>query len=89
MMGVLTMSELIEKMAVNPAHILGIAKGSLAVGQAADVIIFDPESSWTVDIKKLHSKGKNSPYDGFELYGKPEYVLVGGEIIINQYELMK
>lgn len=87
--GVLTMGELIEKMAVNPAHILGIAKGSLAVGQAADVIIFDPESSWTVDIKKLHSKGKNSPYDGFELYGKPEYVLVGGEIIINQYELMK
>ena len=87
--GVLTMGELIEKMAVNPSRILGIAKGSLAVGQAADVIIFDPRSKWTVDIKKLHSKGKNSPYDGFELYGKPEYVLVGGEIIINQYELMK
>ena len=87
--GVLTMGELIEKMAVNPAHILGIAKGSLAVGQAADVIIFDPGTEWTVDIKKLLSKGKNSPYDGFELYGKPEYVLVGGEIIINQFELMK
>lgn len=87
--GVLTMSQLIEKMSVNPSAILGIAKGSLAVGQAADVIIFDPEKPWTVDITKLHSKGKNSPYDGFELYGKPEYVIVGGEIIINQFELMR
>ncbi len=87
--GVLTMSQLIEKMAVNPAHILGIAKGSLAVGQAADITIFDPEKPWTVDITKLHSKGKNSPYDGFELFGKPEYVIVNGEVIVNQFELMR
>lgn len=87
--GVLTMSQLIEKMAVNPARILGIAKGSLAAGQAADIAIFDPCKPWTVDITKLHSKGKNSPYDGFELYGKPEYVIVGGRIVINQFELMK
>ena len=87
--GVLTMSQLIEKMAVNPAHILGIAKGSLAVGQAADITIFDPEKPWTVDITKLHSKGKNSPYDGFGLFGKPEYVIVNGEVIVNQFELMR
>ena len=87
--GVLTMSQLIEKMAVNPTHILGIAKGSLAVGQAADITIFDPEKPWTVDITKLHSKGKNSPYDGFELFGKPEYVIVNGEVIVNQFELMR
>lgn len=87
--GVLTMSQLIEKMAVNPAHILGIAKGSLAVGRAADITIFDPEKPWTVDITKLHSKGKNSPYDGFELFGKPEYVIVNGEVIVNQFELMR
>ena len=87
--GVLTMGELIEKMTVNPSRILGIAKGGLGTGKSADVIIFDPNEKWTVDITKLHSKGKNSPYDGFELYGKPEYVIVGGEIIINQGELMK
>ncbi|MGN0163550.1 MAG: dihydroorotase [Candidatus Ornithomonoglobus sp.] len=87
--GVLTMSQLIEKMSLNPSRILGISKGTLSPGHAADIVIFDPEKEWTVDITKLHSKGKNSPYDGFELFGKPEYVLVGGEIVINQGELMK
>ena len=87
--GVLTMSQLIEKMSLNPSRILGISKGTLSEGHAADIVIFDPEKPWTVDITKLHSKGKNSPYDGFELFGKPEYVLVGGEIVINQGELMK
>ena len=87
--GVLTMSELIEKMSVNPSQILGISKGSLGEGKCADIVIFDPDKEWTDDITKLHSKGKNSPYDGFELYGKPEYVIVGGEIVINRGELMK
>lgn len=87
--GVLTMSQLIEKMSLNPSRILGIAKGTLSPGHTADIVIFDPEKEWTVDINKLHSKGKNSPYDGFKLFGKPEYVLVGGEIVINQGELMK
>lgn len=87
--GVLSMSELIEKMSLNPSRILGISKGTMSVGSSADIVIFDPKSPWTVDIEKLHSKGKNSPFDGFELYGKPEYVLVGGEIVINRGELMK
>lgn len=87
--GVLTMSQLIEKMAVNPSRVLGISKGDLSVGHSADIIIFDPKASWTVEAQNLHSKGKNTPFDGFELYGKPEYVIVNGEIIINQGELMK
>lgn len=87
--GVLSMSELIEKMSKNPAEILGISRGTLSVGHSADVIVFDPDRAWTVDINKFKSKGKNSPFDGFELFGKPEYVLVGGEIVINSGELMK
>ena len=82
--GVLTINELIEKMAVNPSRILGISKGTLSEGKIADIIIFDPEKEWTVDINELHSKSKNSPYDGFKLVGKPEYVIVNGEIVINQ-----
>lgn len=87
--GVLTMSQLIEKMAVNPSNILGISRGNLGVGHAADIVIFDPDKEWTVDIVQLHSKGKNSPFDGFKLFGKPEYVIKDGEILINQGELMK
>jgi dihydroorotase len=87
--GYLSMSQLIEKMSKNPSEILGISKGTLSVGHSADVVIFDPEAEWTVDINKLHSKSKNSPFDGFKLYGKPEYVIVNGEIVINSGELMK
>lgn len=82
--GVLTLNELIEKMAVNPSAILGLNKGSLSIGNAADITIFDADKEWTVDVSKFQSKGKNSPYDGFKLLGKPEYVIVGGEIIVNQ-----
>lgn len=87
--GVLSMSELIEKMSLNPSKVLGISKGTLSVGRSADIVIFDPDKAWTVDVNDLHSKSKNSPYDGFELFGKPEYVIVGGKIVINQGELMK
>ncbi len=82
--GILTISELIEKMAVNPSRILGLNKGNLKIGNAADVTVFDPNKEWTVDITKLHSKSKNSPYDGFKLLGKPEYVIVGGKIKVNR-----
>ncbi len=86
--GVLTMSQLVEKMSYNPSKILGIAKGTLGECKIADITIFDPSEKWTVDIQKLHSKSKNSPFHGFELCGKPQYVIVGGEIIVNQGVLL-
>ena len=85
--GVLTLNELIEKMAVNPSRILRINKGSLSIDADADITIFDPSKEWTVDISKFQSKSKNSPFDGFTLCGKPEYVIVGGKIVVNNGEL--
>lgn len=86
--GDITMSELIRKMSLNPAHILGLSKGSLSVGSSADVIIFDADKEYTVDVSKFASKSKNSPYDGYTLCAKPEYTIVGGKIIVNQGELV-
>ena len=86
--GVLTMSQLIEKMALNPANILGLNKGSLSVNSAADLIIFDPDAEYTVDAASFQSKSKNTPYDGYVLCAKPEYTIVGGKIIVNQGELV-
>lgn len=82
--GVLTLEELIKKMSVNPSKILGIAKGTLGVGKTADITIFDPKKPWTVEVDKFQSKSKNSPYDGYELFGKPEYVIVSGKTVVNQ-----
>ncbi len=82
--GILTLSDLIRKMSLNPSRILGLSKGTLSQGAAADVTIFDMDKEWTVDVSKLNSKSKNSPYGGFKLCGKPEYVIVGGDIVVNQ-----
>ena len=86
--GVLTINELIEKMTVNPASILGLNKGTLSVGRPADVVIFDPQKDYTVDVSAFWSKSKNSPYDGWTLAAKPEYVIIGGKIIVNQGVLL-
>ena len=82
--GVLTLSELIEKMSLNPSNILGISKGTLGEGKIADIAIFDPSKTWTVKADELLSKSKNTPYDGWELFGKPEYVIARGKILVNQ-----
>ena len=84
----LTINELIEKMTVNPASILGLNKGTLSVGRPADIVIFDPRKDYTVDVSAFWSKSKNSPYDGWTLAAKPEYVIIGGKIIVNQGVLL-
>ncbi|MBS7298401.1 MAG: dihydroorotase [Eubacteriales bacterium] len=84
----LSMSDLIRKMSLNPSNILGLSKGSLSVGASADVIIFDAQKEYTVDVTKFASKSKNSPYDGFVLCAKPEYTIVNGEIKVNRGELV-
>lgn len=86
--GVLTINELLEKMTINPAMILGLNKGSLQVDRPADIVIFDPDKEWTVDVSQFQSKGKNSPYDGWKLHGKPEYTILGGKIVVNQGMLL-
>ncbi|MEE1014184.1 MAG: dihydroorotase [Clostridia bacterium] len=79
--GKLTMSQLIEKMSVNPAEIIGFDRGSLAEGKVADVVIFDAEEEFTVNVNDFASKGKNSPYDGFTLTGQVETTITGGKIV--------
>ena len=84
----LTYSELIEKMCVKPAEILGLNKGSLGVNKPADLVIFDPKKEFQVDINKFQSKSKNSPFDGFTLRGKVVYTIVNGNIIVRQGEII-
>jgi dihydroorotase len=69
--GILTMNQLAEKMAVNPAKILGLKKGTLKPGSDADIVIIDPKKEFKVDSEKFISKGKNSPFNGWTLTGMP------------------
>lgn len=79
--GKLTMGQLIEKMSAAPAEIIGIDRGTLGKGRPADIVVFDPDAAYTVDVRNFASKGKNSPYDGFELFGRVELTVTGGKIV--------
>lgn len=78
--GVLTLSQLVEKMSVNPAKILRIGKGTLLPGVDADITLVDPEKTWTVDVKQFRSKSRNSPFGGWQLKGKVIRTIVGGVV---------
>lgn len=79
--GLMSMSDILRKMTINPAHILRIPKGRLSVGADADLTLFDPEERWTVDPEKFYSMGRNTPFGGAELKGRVKYTIVGGEIV--------
>ena len=80
--GHLTLSQMVEKMSVAPARILGVPGGTLGVGAPADITVFDPNAEWTVDVSKFRSKSRNSVLDGVTLTGKPVMTFVGGRQII-------
>ncbi len=80
--GHLTLEELIKKMCLNPSKMLGLNKGTIEEGLSADILIFDINEQYTVDIKKLESKSKNSPFNGFKLYGQPQFTIVGGNTVV-------
>jgi dihydroorotase len=78
--GHLTWPEVIRKLTINPAQLLGIPKGSLRPGADADVTIIDPEVRWTIDPALFHSRSRNTPYGGWEVRGRAHTVLVAGEV---------
>jgi dihydroorotase len=71
----------ISRVTHQPAAVLGIDAGHLAVGHSADLCIFDPEVHWKVDAAALRSQGKNTPFIGYELPGKVRFTLVEGHLV--------
>lgn len=79
--GLLSFEELIRKMSVNPAKILGINAGTLGAGSPADIALIAPDEQWTVDVNKLHGKSKNTPFKGKTLTGKVKMTLLDGKVV--------
>jgi dihydroorotase len=78
--GHLTWPDVIRKLTINPARLLGIPKGTLRPGADADVTIIDPEARWTIDPARFQSKSRNTPYGGWDVRGRAHTVIVGGEV---------
>ncbi|MDR1191488.1 MAG: dihydroorotase [Verrucomicrobiales bacterium] len=79
--GVRTLPQVIESLTVRPARLLGLPKGTLAVGAVADVTVLDPGARWTVDRDKFQSKSRNTPFHGTEWTGRATLTMVGGKIV--------
>lgn len=79
--GYLTPMQMAEKMSYNPARVLGIDKGSLEEGKTADIVIFDPNKTYTIDPAKFASKSRNTPFHGRKVTGAVRATIAGGEII--------
>lgn len=81
---ILDWPQLIEKLSVNPARILGIDKGSLKEGKEADLAIIDPEKEWVVKENDFLSKSKNSAFIGRKLSGKNILTICKGNIVYDE-----
>jgi dihydroorotase len=76
----ISLTRLIELLAVNPAGILGLQKGTLSVGSDADLTLLDLDKSHIVDPGRFQSKGQNTPFGGWELRGQAVMTIVGGQV---------
>lgn len=79
--GHLTPLQMAEKMSCNPARILGIDKGVLAVGKNADITIINPDIEYLIDKETFKSMGRNTPFHGRKVYGKAMYTIYNGKLI--------
>lgn len=78
--GVMSLCELMDRMSSSPAKILGLEGGAIEEGAPADLVIADLAEKYVIDPAKFLSKGKNTPFKGFEVYGAIKYTLVDGAI---------
>ena len=85
--GHLPLLAVLRALTQRPAEILRLPAGQLAVGAAADLVIFDLERPWRIDVDALRSKSKNSPYDGRPVQGHVlRTVIAGRSVFIHEAE---
>jgi dihydroorotase len=75
---VVDVPRLVAMLTVNPARLLGLDRGTLAIGAVGDVTLLDPDREWMVDKEKFASKARNTPFDGWRLKGRAVRTIVGG-----------
>ncbi len=78
--GHLSLEQLFHRMSTAPAAILGLGDhgGSLAVGSAANLVVFDPERPWKIDPAEFNSRSRNTPFAGREVFGKVVHTFFRG-----------
>ena len=83
--GEITLEQLVRLMSENPAKRFGLGKkGALKKGYASDIILVDLDHEFVIDKEKFHSKGKNTPFDGWKCFGKVKQTFVNGSSVYKE-----
>jgi dihydroorotase len=80
----MTLLDVLRRLTIGPARILGFAVGRLAAGAPADFVVFDPEASFRIETERFRSKSKNAPFDGRPVQGRVELTVVDGRTIFER-----
>ena len=87
--GVIDLEQLVRLLAVNPARLIGVKRGSLRVGAVADVTVVDPDAEWVYDAATAQSKSRNSPFWGETMTGRATDCLVAGNIRLRDCRILQ
>jgi dihydroorotase len=82
--GRLTLIDLIGRLTSRPAGVLGLPLGRLAAGSPADLLLFDPDEPWRIEVDRLRGKSKNSPFDHRPVMGRVVRTVVDGRCVFDR-----
>jgi len=88
--GRISLNRMVELLATSPAKLFGLypRKGTIAVGSDADIVVFDPKKRVTITAASHHSKSDYNLFEGTEVTGSPETVLLRGHVLVENDELV-
>jgi dihydropyrimidinase len=88
--GRLAVEDFVALTSTNVARMLGIypRKGAIAIGSDGDIVIYDPDSNWTLHSTDLHMKTDYTPFEGVSIKGRPRMTIVRGEIVMQDGQLL-
>ncbi|HET6521428.1 MAG TPA: amidohydrolase family protein, partial [Geminicoccaceae bacterium] len=81
----MSLNRFVELVATNPAKLFGMypRKGTIAVGSDADIVLFDPDESWTIRAAEQHSRVDYALFEGFTVRGRAKKVFLRGQLIVD------
>ena len=79
--GVLSLDVLVDRLSEGPARAFGLECARLVPESRADLAVFDLETPWAIDVNHFHSKGRNTPFDGWPVHGRPMLTILGGRVV--------
>jgi dihydroorotase len=82
--GTLSLHQALHRVTAGPAQLLRLKAGGIAAGLRADLCLYDPQAAWTLDERHMLSRGKNTPFAGWDFTGKITHTWVAGRLVYGQ-----